>query len=598
MYYEINSELSLFAATATVRVATPQAIKEASAIIKRGGLVAFPTETVYGLGADALNAIAVARIFEVKNRPRFDPLIVHISDPSSIAMLTSSIDEKAERLIEKFFPGPLTLVLPKSEIVPEIVTAGLPTVAIRMPSHPVALALIKRAERPIAAPSANLFGYLSPTTPVHVKEQIGERVEMILDGGRSPIGIESTVVEIAGEDAFILRYGGLTVDEIVEIIGEVKISTSNRRRPHSPGQLPRHYSPRTTIRILKYKEREEILEGKRKRAGLLAFRRPEEKEDYAAVEVLSPDGDLKEAAANLFACLHRLDKAMLDIIYAEPVPEVGLGSAIMDRLYRAEGCNKSKSKSKNKSKSKTKLGSMLLPLILIIIFTLALTLTLTPEAGAVAKSSGNGVLYADADAGADASLLLITEIYANTATRNERDEYVAITNPTANPVNIEGWSITDTEGRMIFPFFEVVPGQTIYVTRNASAFVALWSTSTARTGEAIIPDFEYGTDSDPEVTQMQRDERAFALRNTGDEVILLDKSGRKVDIVVYGDSEYECESGEWRDEPLKKPGDGMIFIRKGLQDTNQCNDWLILPIGASYHTPEKFFSSGDGDAIA
>jgi len=594
--------------TAQITPATPRAIKEASAIIRRGGLVAFPTETVYGLGADALNPIAVARIFEVKNRPGFDPLIVHISDPSSIAMLTSSIDEKAERLIENFFPGPLTLVLPKSEIVPEIVTAGLPTVAIRMPAHPVALALIKGAERPIAAPSANPFGYLSPTTAVHVKEQLGEEVDMILDGGRSPIGIESTVVEILGDDLFILRLGGLTVDEIEEVIGEVKISTANRRRPHSPGQLPHHYSPRTPIKVIKYKEKEEILEevrkGKRKRerkrAGLLAFRRPEDKDEllpYETVEVLSPDGDLKEAAANLFACLHKLDKAKLDIIYAEPVPEVGLGRAIMDRLYRAEGSNK----------IKTKPGST--PLIFILFFTLTLTLSLaltlillTPEAGAVAKSSDNiSILYTDASGGggggvdADVSLLLITEIYANTATRNEHDEYLAITNPTTNPVNIEGWSITDNEGRIIFPFFEILPGQTIYVTRNASAFVALWSTTRTGIREAIIPDFEYGTDSDPEVTQMQREGRAFALRNKGDEVILLDKSRRKVDIVIYGDSEYQCESGEWRDEPLKKPGDGMIFIRKGLQDTNQREDWLILPIGASYHAPAKFFLSGDGD---
>jgi len=332
-----------------VTTATPRAIKEASAFIKRGGLVAFPTETVYGLGADAFNVEAVARIFEVKNRPRFDPLIVHISDTSSIGMLTSSIDEKVEKLIEKFFPGPLTLVLPKSEIVPEIVTAGLPTVAIRMPSHPIALALIKKAERPIAAPSANPFGYLSPTTAEHVKGQIGEGVDMILDGGRCPIGIESTVVEITCEDAFILRQGGLTVDEIEEVIGDVKIYSGNQRRPHSPGQLPYHYSPRTTIKILRNKERKKILEEKRKRAGLLAFKRPEDREEilpygYEIVEVLSPDGNLKEAAANLFACLHRLDKAILDIIHVEPVPEVGLGNAIMERLYKAERRSQYKNK--------------------------------------------------------------------------------------------------------------------------------------------------------------------------------------------------------------------------------------------------------------
>lgn len=311
--------------------ATPQTVEEASAIIRKGGLVAFPTETVYGLGADALNPLAVARIFEAKNRPRFDPIIVHIEDFASLEKLCSSVDERARKLAASFWPGPLALVLPKSEIVPDIVTAGLPTVAIRMPAHPVALELIREAGTPIAAPSANLFAYLSPTTAEHVREQLGDKVDLILDGGKCPVGVESTVIEFSGREPVVLRVGGLPIEEIEDVIGRVKISTASPGRLKSPGQLPRHYSLRTPI-ILK-DEKLEFPEGKR--IGLLAFKSPEEDLAYEMVEVLSPQGDLREAAANLFHCLHKLDGAGLDIIYAEPVPETGLGRAIMDRLHKA-----------------------------------------------------------------------------------------------------------------------------------------------------------------------------------------------------------------------------------------------------------------------
>ncbi len=313
---------------------TPQAIKKAATIIRKGGLVAFPTETVYGLGADALNALAVARIFDVKDRPRFDPLIVHIADPASTTALCSAIDRTATRLIERFWPGPLTLVLPRTQVIPDIVTAGLPSVAIRMPSHPVALELIREAGVPIAAPSANPFGYLSPTTAEHVREQLGNKVDLILDGGRCPIGIESTVIDLAGQEPVILRLGGLTTEVIEEVIGKVRISKSNPERPLSPGQLPRHYSPRTPVRIFRDKS---FAVPKGKKAGLLAFQSPKTDVPYQAVEVLSPKGDLREAAANFFSCLHRLDRAELDIIYAESTPEIGLGRAIMDRLHKAEG---------------------------------------------------------------------------------------------------------------------------------------------------------------------------------------------------------------------------------------------------------------------
>ena len=312
-----------------------EAIREGGLTIRGGGLVAFPTETVYGLGSSAFNPNAVARIFEVKRRPRFDPIIVHVADFKEVERICVKVDRRARMLIGRFWPGPLTLVLPKSRIVPDIVTAGLETVAVRMPSHPVALELIKEAGVPIAAPSANLFGHLSPTTAEHVKEQIGEEIDLIIDGGKCPIGVESTVLDLTGEPA-ILRPGGLPIEEIEKVIGKVEISPISKV-PRAPGQLPRHYSPRTTIKILKG-EKPKVPEGIR--AGLLAFKEPKDKPPFKMVKILSPLGDLREAAANLFSFLHELDKASLDIIYVEPVPEIGLGKAIMDRLRKAEGLGK------------------------------------------------------------------------------------------------------------------------------------------------------------------------------------------------------------------------------------------------------------------
>ena len=327
-------------------------LKRAAEIIKRGGLVAFPTETVYGLGADAFNPRAVAKIFKVKNRPQFDPLIVHIADLKDATRLCK-INRKAKLLMEKFWPGPLTLVLPKLDIVPDIVTAGLKTVAIRMPSHPKALEFIKMASVPIAAPSANPFGYLSPTEAIHVAKQIGNKIDLIIDGGKCAVGIESTVLEVSRQPT-VLRLGGLPVEKIEKAIGKVKISTSSKK-PRSPGQLSHHYSPRTSLKIIKRSlcNRREIdlpkqnLGNKKIKAGLLALTAPTplknskyaipllDKLRFEKIEILSSKGDLIEAASNFFFCLHRLDSAGLDIIYAETVPEIGLGRAIMDRLRKA-----------------------------------------------------------------------------------------------------------------------------------------------------------------------------------------------------------------------------------------------------------------------
>jgi L-threonylcarbamoyladenylate synthase len=310
---------------------TKENITQAAALIQKGGVVAFPTETVYGLGADAFNPRAVARIFEIKDRPSFDPLIVHIADFSDTGKLCSSVNALALKLMKEFWPGPLTLVLPKHKTVPDIVTAGLSTVAVRMPSHSVALRLIQLAGTPVAAPSANPFGFLSPTNAAHVAEQLGDKVDLILDSGQCSVGIESTILDLSGDVPALLRPGGIPIEEIEKVIGRTVLKGNEVvSKPMAPGQLPSHYSPCTPIKILDDDQFKPI--GK---AGFLAFRTPKNDVSFCVVEVLSPSGDLKEAAANFFSCLHRLDALKLDLIYAEPVPEIGLGRAIMDRLRRA-----------------------------------------------------------------------------------------------------------------------------------------------------------------------------------------------------------------------------------------------------------------------
>lgn len=311
------------------------AVNKAAQVIQHGGLVAFPTETVYGLGACAFDAEAVARIFEVKRRPHFDPLIVHVAAIEDLKRVCRHVNDTAKTLIEHFWPGPLTLVLPTSGNVPDIVTSGLNTVAVRMPRHPVALQLIREAGMPVAAPSANLFGRLSPTTADHVAEQLGSDIDVILDGSRCPVGVESTIIDLSGEPT-LLRPGGVSLEEITSLIGDVPVATSGNT-PRSPGQLPQHYAPRTPLRILA--DDQNNLPKKWRKTGLLAFEPLHAVRSFDTVEVLSATGDLREAAARLFSCLHTLDHAGLDLIYAAPVPETGLGHAIMDRLRKAEGAS-------------------------------------------------------------------------------------------------------------------------------------------------------------------------------------------------------------------------------------------------------------------
>lgn len=318
----------------TLPASDPESIRLAGNTIRRGGLVAFPTETVYGLGCDALNPDAAAKVFEAKQRPQFDPLIVHIADRRQLDNVVRALTITARQLIDQFWPGPLTLVLPKQPTIPDLVTAGLDTVAVRMPNHPVAQALIREAGTPIAAPSANPFGYVSPTTAQHVADGLGRAIDLILDGGPCPVGVESTIVSLIGPQAELLRPGSITLEQLSAAIGPLSRSSSVVDQPTAPGQLARHYATQTPVTILTSAKTRPI-PTKYERAGLLIFSEARVADErFAVVEALSATGDLREAARHLFAALRRLDAQGLDRIYVEPCQEEGLGVAIMDRLRR------------------------------------------------------------------------------------------------------------------------------------------------------------------------------------------------------------------------------------------------------------------------
>lgn len=306
-------------------------IKTAAEIIRNGGIVAFPTETVYGLGADAFNTSAVQRIFEIKERPFYDPLIVHISDFDQLELLAKNIDETLLKVAHKFWPGPLTIVTEKNSNVPDLVTAGLSTVAIRMPGNEIARELIKQAGTPIAAPSANKFGRLSPTNSKHVLKQL-KNIDYIIDGGNAEIGIESTVISLTSDGYKILRPGVISEKELETLIHSADSKFFILQKGfQSPGLLKSHYSPSVPLFILGETE----INPHNKKAGLLTFVNQQNSAGFSEVEVLSANGDLKEAASNLYGALHRLEEAGVDFIVAEPVPETGAGIAIMDRLRKA-----------------------------------------------------------------------------------------------------------------------------------------------------------------------------------------------------------------------------------------------------------------------
>lgn len=306
-------------------------IKEAAQIIRNGGLVAFPTETVYGLGANALNPLAVAKIFELKERPSFDPLIVHIASLDTLKELTSDITDNVYRLAEKFWPGPLTIVLPKSNIVPDIVTSGLPTVGIRMPNNEIALNLIKESKCPIAAPSANKFGQLSPVKASHVKKQLPS-VDYILDGGRTTVGLESTIVAVKGNECQLLRPGFITFEDIEKALPNTFIF--NQSKPEnlvSPGLLKSHYSPKKPLYFI-----QQLDVSLPDLSGVIAHGKKGKNIEAKRVIYTSDNFDKVQIAANLFSALHLMEEdESIKQIFIEPVEEMGLGIAIMDRLRKA-----------------------------------------------------------------------------------------------------------------------------------------------------------------------------------------------------------------------------------------------------------------------
>jgi len=306
----------------------------AARLITEGKLVVFPTETVYGLGANAFDPFAVAKVFSIKKRPTFDPLIVHISEFNQIELLFQSpVNQQVYNLAKAFWPGPLTIVYNKKPEVPDLVTSGLPTVAVRMPSHPVASELIRRAGTPVAAPSANLFGCLSPTKASHVKKQLDEP-DYLLDGGQTVFGIESTVVAVEDEGIRILRHGAVSQEDLaihVNVLNETNAEKSDQLP--SPGMLKSHYSPRKPLYIIKDSNPIPQKEG----SGIIVNSLlSKEKYSDSKTIVLSETGNLNEIAVNLFAAMHSMeDDPDISQIYIEPVAETGIGRAIMDRLRKA-----------------------------------------------------------------------------------------------------------------------------------------------------------------------------------------------------------------------------------------------------------------------
>ncbi|MBK9284903.1 MAG: threonylcarbamoyl-AMP synthase [Sphingobacteriaceae bacterium] len=303
----------------------------AAKFLKEGDLVAIPSETVYGLAANALNEKAVFSIFTAKNRPHFDPLIVHIKNAEQIDLYAEWEDDRLKKLADKFWPGPLTLLLQKKEIIPDIVTSGLSRVALRVPNHELALDLLNKLEFPLAAPSANPFGYISPTTAQHVQDQLADRVAYILDGGACRVGLESTIVGVEDGKILIYRLGGLSVEEIKNAIGDVTLSLIESSDPKAPGQLKSHYAPK---KPLYFGDAEKLMQQhSNKKIALLLFGKTNLKSDFNFN--LSEKADVLEAAKNLFDMLRQADNSEAEIVIAQLVPDENLGKAINDRLKRA-----------------------------------------------------------------------------------------------------------------------------------------------------------------------------------------------------------------------------------------------------------------------
>jgi L-threonylcarbamoyladenylate synthase len=309
----------------------------AATLLTKGEAIAIPTETVYGLAADALNVSAITKVFRIKRRPSFDPLIVHLSSFDEADKYVVSVPEPLRKLATKFMPGPLTLLLEKKAIIPDIVTAGSNYVAVRVPNHEMTLMLLRKLSFPLAAPSANPFGYISPTTAQHVADQLGNQLCYILDGGPCQIGIESTIVGMTPDgEIHVYRKGGLALEQIQDCVGSIKVEDHSSSNPQAPGMLTSHYAPKKPFKLVTDLNQIAISD----RIGVLSYRRfmPEFPVDRQVV--LSPTGRYEEAARNLFAGMRYLDSLDIDLIYAEVLPEMDLGIAINDRLRRASAIDK------------------------------------------------------------------------------------------------------------------------------------------------------------------------------------------------------------------------------------------------------------------
>jgi L-threonylcarbamoyladenylate synthase len=321
-------------AATLLRGSQTAAKQHAIELLRKGEVVALPTETVYGLAADAFNPVAVAKIFDAKERPRFNPLIVHLPGENwleRVAKIDNRSRAQIEKLISQFWPGPLTLILARQPIVPDIVTAGLDTVAVRMSSHPIFAEIISAFGKPLAAPSANRFGRISPTTAQHAFDELSGRIPLIIDAGPTTHGVESTIIAVHHNKIHILRRGPITAEQLAEF-GKID-SVSAQQKISAPGQLPSHYSPKTPLRLID--NAESFVLAANYRVGLLAWNAAIPEGRFAAVRTLSERQDLREAAANLFRYLRELDELNHDLIVAERVPAQGLGAAILDRLERA-----------------------------------------------------------------------------------------------------------------------------------------------------------------------------------------------------------------------------------------------------------------------
>ena len=303
----------------------------AKSFLEKGELVAIPTETVYGLAGNAFDVQAVAKIFAVKNRPTFDPLIVHTYHLSQIEQFVSEFPFKAQVLAQHFWAGAMTLLLPKKDLIPDLVTAGLPTVAIRIPQHQLTLTLLESLPFPLAAPSANPFGYISPTTAQHVAAQLGEKIPYILDGGSCQIGIESTIIGFENDDVIIYRLGGVSVEAIEKVIGKVLVKTHSSSNPNAPGRLESHYAPKKSL----YLDKAILQKFAPEEIGVLTFSEYLPHIPQANQYILSAKRDFIEAAQNLFSMMRSLDAMPIKVIFAETLPEESLGRAINDRLRRA-----------------------------------------------------------------------------------------------------------------------------------------------------------------------------------------------------------------------------------------------------------------------